>query len=922
METINTKEEENVRLSFTASKEATSISKTIKKPIKTKIEALLLLLIMTSIILPTKIMGQWIRVTDISELTAGGSFVIGYQEDAGSRIIIPMQNKGTATTTKAGYLYSGAEPNNSTETTIDMDEISETSDFEFTITENSLVSGAINIKIGDYYLGNENTQNNCKLFLNESVNTAFSPTIDENGIITLAINDNQTYNKLQYNKTTPRFAVYGGTQKNVSIFRKQSEPVPPATYSITYSINGVIDATIQPQSIVIGEEISELPTTSTLSPEGFEIIGWTSSEGNISLIETPFTPESDMTLYAVLSRGRTIFREKVTIVSGSTLPDTETTNTTTQTIEGYSYTFSQGAKKTSVPSTAQNHFTNSEAILIGKNGAFIYNTTPFEYGITKLEIYSKKGASEKVSVAVCFSSEEITEFIDEDNTWKSILYKNDSVYEVTKNIQSETKFFRYQVTNSYNSQIQFRITYLEPDTEYFTRVFTNEVASSDIIITGPSIITAGFILDMGTYELECDNADNLIIEDGAQLILSPQQSTGEATVMATIQKNIIQRESTAEGTPVSGWYLISSPIQNKPFKEINNLITPTPSDYDLFEYDESTITWKNTKSMSDPISETSNGYLYSNASDVTIEYKGKVFSDATTTFTATKTGESCFSGFNLVGNPYCENLPWHNIISDNEEALSAGYYTLNNDGGFMAKANYSNDDIKPCQGFLVQVSEPTTLIITKPDNNRENKTREDISSGKIKIKVANTKFDDYAYAMIGEGQGLRKIAHFNKEIPNIYIPQGDEKYAIAHIGDSVTTIPVNFKAGTLGRYQLSIETDNDYLHLIDNANGNETDMLLCPSYEFTASPEDEENRFTLRVKNASNAIHDDVFIYQSGNELIATEDGIIVIFDILGRPVIVHNENSRTINAEGLKAGIYFVTIKGNQNKTQKIIIR
>lgn len=342
----------------------------------------------------------------------------------------------------------------------------------------------------------------------------------------------------------------------------------------------------------------------------------------------------------------------------------------------------------------------------------------------------------------------------------------------------------------------------------------------------------------------------------------------------------------------------------------------------MFEYDESSVTWRNTKNMNNPTSETNKGYLYSNASDVTLEFKGELFNETTTTYEATKTGEYYYSGFNLLGNPYCENLPWDNIISDNEAALSPGYYTLNNDGGFAAKANFSNDDIKPCQGFLIQVSEPVTLTITKPDNNRDNKAREDRSPGSIKIKVSNTKHEDYAYIIIGEGNGLKKISHINKEIPSVYFPQGKNRYAIANIDDSTTTAPLSFKAGTIGKYRITIETDNEYLHLIDNLNGIETDIIQCPYYEFIASPEDDDNRFTLILKDNTNAIQDNILILQKGNELIAAKEGEMVIYDILGRPVLFHEGCNTTINTESLKPGIYLATLKGRQYKTQKIIIR
>ena len=74
--------------------------------------------------------------------------------------------------------------------------------------------------MGDNYLGNTNTKNNCKLFAEEAATTAFTPTVGDNDVFTLTIEANETYNTLQYNASAPRFAVYGGAQKNVVIYKK------------------------------------------------------------------------------------------------------------------------------------------------------------------------------------------------------------------------------------------------------------------------------------------------------------------------------------------------------------------------------------------------------------------------------------------------------------------------------------------------------------------------------------------------------------------------------------------------------------------------------------------------------------------------------------------------------------------------------
>ena len=162
----------------------------------------------------------WQRVTTVEDLLAGGTMIIGYEKTANSGVIVPMRTEGTATTSDLGYMYSGTTAGESKSTTIDMSALSVSTDYEVTVVPSTSVTGAVCIKIGDNFLGNENTKNNCKLFTKESKTTAFTPTVGTNDVFTLKIAANANYTTLQYNTSSSRFAVYGGTQKNVVIYKK------------------------------------------------------------------------------------------------------------------------------------------------------------------------------------------------------------------------------------------------------------------------------------------------------------------------------------------------------------------------------------------------------------------------------------------------------------------------------------------------------------------------------------------------------------------------------------------------------------------------------------------------------------------------------------------------------------------------------
>lgn len=159
----------------------------------------------------------WSRVSSVEELLSEGTFIIGYEAVANSGVIVPMQNKVT-TTTKSSYINSGTSEGKGK--TINMSTITDTANYEVTIIASSSVNGAICIKIGDKFIGNENAKNECRLFDKEANTTSFTPTIGENDVVTLKITANETYHTLQYNTGSPRFAVYNGNQKSVVIYKK------------------------------------------------------------------------------------------------------------------------------------------------------------------------------------------------------------------------------------------------------------------------------------------------------------------------------------------------------------------------------------------------------------------------------------------------------------------------------------------------------------------------------------------------------------------------------------------------------------------------------------------------------------------------------------------------------------------------------
>ncbi len=145
-----------------------------------------------------------------------------------------------------------------------------------------------------------------------------------------------------------------------------------------------------------------------------------------------------------------------------TTSKTATTEDVTKTYSGVDIVFSKGAYQCDVYSKSKNKFSDEKTILIGKAGAYIYNKTAIPGKITKFEIYSNKGASTNVEVGVNFSATAITAYsADAANTFTTKLKNDDSVYDCSEKLPENAKFFWYQITSKHNSQVQFRITYVE-----------------------------------------------------------------------------------------------------------------------------------------------------------------------------------------------------------------------------------------------------------------------------------------------------------------------------------------------------------------------------------------------------------------------------------------------------------------------------
>ena len=344
-------------------------------------------------------------------------------------------------------------------------------------------------------------------------------------------------------------------------------------------------------------------------------------------------------------------------------------------------------------------------------------------------------------------------------------------------------------------------------------------ANDQMTVTENSILTvSGTLSDV--------NTDNLILENGAQLINS------SAGVQATVKKNITAYTDVQDG----GWYFIASPVTESFTPTIENGLIA--NNYDLYTFDQSEdLEWRNYEDVSQPFTtiENKTGYLYANSGSPTLTFSGTLVGNTTATTLTYDSNAPC-KGFNLIGNPYPCNV-----------YVNRSFYVLNADGSDFT---LGSNPVPPCTAILVQ-AQGTGESVTFSKNATKNEPNIVIS-----VTQASTKGHtvvDQARISFNEKDQLAKYT-LRDQSGKLYITQKGQNYAVAY-ASSESEMPIFFKAVQNDTYTLSIEHEGlelEYLYLIDNVTGANIDLLDTSSYTFEAKDSDHASRFRLlfaRTKN-------------------------------------------------------------------------
>ena len=412
---------------------------------------------------------------------------------------------------------------------------------------------------------------------------------------------------------------------------------------------------------------------------------------------------------------------------------------------------------------------------------------------------------------------------------------------------------------------------------------------------------------------------------------------GKTLHPVTAYKTITAHSTTEQ--PVSGWYLIASPVGDVSATAVNNLANTDDNDgFDLYRFNQSAeLEWENWKSQECEGNhyhfdlESGRGYLYANAANVNLIFTGTPYNgNGEVTLTIIEGAE--LSGWNLVGNPFTVAA----YIDKTD------FYRMNEEGSEIEVA--TDNAIAPMEGIFVLADENgETLTFSTQAPNKGHIQKPELEQIVLNLSHNGGSVIDRAIVRMGEGQTLPKF-QIRESSTKLYIPQGGKEYAIA-FSDGQGEMPVNFKAEENGTYTLTVSptlnsqlSTLNYLHLIDNMTGADIDLIPSlraersnpeqpVSYTFTAKTTDYESRFKLVfIANdaSTGSASDATFAFVSNGNLIVNGEGTLQVIDLMGRvirTVGLSQCGSRTSTA-GMTPCVYVLRlINGDNVRTQKIVI-
>jgi hypothetical protein len=455
----------------------------------------------------------------------------------------------------------------------------------------------------------------------------------------------------------------------------------------------------------------------------------------------------------------------------------------------------------------------------------------------------------------------------------------------------------------------------------------------DLTIETGSILTvnSGSALTIiGTVNNENNPGnENLVVESGGSIITN---SAAAASV-----KRYISGWSDSQ----HGWRLLSSPNQSQAISPA--FANEKPTDYNFFQWDESSEIWLSQKEASNDILNfiPGEGYKVSYIESSTKQFDGHLNNTDIYISCLTNSLSNTVHGWHLLGNPFPCALRWN----DGNWALlnMMGIAKLWNETDASYVDIMANDIIPSTNGFMVETSGDGSLVI--PLLSRVHDTAHLFKDDAIiTLTVRDSQFKTAQETVIRLNKNSNQYfdpatdSHFLAGYaPQFYSIKNSDKLSTYNILDfDEQEIHLGFVKNDAADFSIELKTLGvDYsqmIYLTDKKNGIITNLKYTPVYNFTSNDIDETDRFLLAFKDYTSVSKEEF-----ANFKVYEEDGIVTILAdplISGRARIT-DLSGRTIANGSLIAGlplhfnmnripgVYMVSvISKKQSFIQKIVMR
>ncbi len=312
-------------------------------------------------------------------------------------------------------------------------------------------------------------------------------------------------------------------------------------------------------------------------------------------------------------------------------------------------------------------------------------------------------------------------------------------------------------------------------------------------------------------------------------------------------------------------------------------------------------------------------------------------------------------GWQLVSNPFPSPIEWTSVPAgfDNQACFwqDGGYYS----GTYQCITTTTNPgyQIGSMQGFFVKTASSGNFTLTQSHRRvGDPPFFFDVVSNRLELIIDGNGFADKTMLYFSDEAptngwdseyDANKIKS-NLNQPTLYTVADNKMISInaLQFTGHPNTIPMGLFPGTAGTYTITAHDLNTFdissqIFLEDLRDGVIQNLFTDPVYQFTADPNDNENRFLLhfnlsgQTTGIENYNDNSVVIYSYGttiNMLVnfdRAQTGVVSVYNMLGQEI--HTERGsfmgkHELKLEGIAAGSYIVRAQFDNNTfTQKVVL-